>query len=118
MVFVSTHHEVDAELVEQRHPFFADPEVRAIELVNRRDGDLMHAHDDPVDIRIPASGGQLLFQPGLLSAGRIAPNIGVPLSWYATSSLAMLSTRTEPAVKAYHSPRVTSVWPAASGTEK
>src|SRR5438874_9468015 len=30
----------------------------------------------------------------------------------------MLSTRTEPAVKAYHSPRVRSVWPADSGTEK
>jgi hypothetical protein len=30
----------------------------------------------------------------------------------------MLITRTEPAVKAYQSPRVTSVWPAAAGTEK
>jgi hypothetical protein len=40
VVLVSTHHEVDAVLVEQRHPFLADPEVRAIELVSRRDGDL------------------------------------------------------------------------------
>jgi hypothetical protein len=39
-------------------------------------------------------------------------------SWYATSSLAMLITRTEPAGKAYQSPRVISVWPSAAGTEK
>jgi hypothetical protein len=33
-------------------------------------------------------------------------------------SLAIEITRMEPAVKAYQSPRVTSVWPADSGSEK
>ncbi len=37
----------------------------------------MHAHDDPVDITIATGGGQFLFQPGLLSAGRIAPDVRV-----------------------------------------
>ena len=71
------HHEVDAVFVEQRHPFLADPKVRAIELVGRRNGDLVHAHDDPVDVTIAAGGGQFLFQPRLLGALRIAPDIGV-----------------------------------------
>jgi hypothetical protein len=80
-MLVSTHHEIDAVFVEQWHPFLADAEVCAIELVNRRDGDLVHAHHDPIDVIGAAGGGQLLFQPGVLSAFRIAPDIGVGPSW-------------------------------------
>src|SRR5215469_366510 len=77
MVLVSAYHEIDTVLVEQRHPLLADPEVCAIELVSRRDGDLVHAHHDPVDIMITTGSGQLLFQPGLLSALRIAPDVRI-----------------------------------------
>src|SRR5215469_572228 len=77
MVLVSAYHEVDTVLVEQRHPFLADPEVCAIELVSRRDGDLVHTHYDPIDIMIAAGDGQLSFQPGSLSARRITPDVRV-----------------------------------------
>src|SRR5262249_39293409 len=49
----------------------------AIEFVDRRDGDLVHAHNDPIDIMVAAGASQLLFQPGLLRALRIAPDIRV-----------------------------------------
>jgi hypothetical protein len=35
VVLVPAHHEVDAVFVEQRHPFLADPEIRAIEFIDR-----------------------------------------------------------------------------------
>ena len=37
----------------------------------------MHAHYDPVDITIAARGSYLVLKPDLLSAGRIAPDVGV-----------------------------------------
>src|SRR5262249_37849928 len=77
MVFVPAHHEVDAILIEQGDPLLADPESCAIELVARRDGNLVHAHYDPVDIMITAGRGQLLFQPGPLRTRRIISNVGV-----------------------------------------
>ena len=68
VVLVPADHEIDAVLVEQRHPFLADAEVGAVELVDRRDRDLVHADDDPVDVAIAARRGQLAFQPRLLRA--------------------------------------------------
>ena len=77
VMLVPAHHEVDAVFVEQRHPFLADAEIRAVELVGRRDRDLVHADHDPVDVAVAARRGQFLFQPGLLRARRIAADIGV-----------------------------------------
>ncbi|MGC2077007.1 MAG: hypothetical protein WA728_13435 [Xanthobacteraceae bacterium] len=53
---VRTPQNIDAVFVEQRTPLLADAKVRAIELLNRRDCDLVHAHDDPIDIAITACG--------------------------------------------------------------
>jgi hypothetical protein len=55
-------------------PILADPEIGAVELVSRRDCDLMR---DPVDIMVAASSGQFRFEPGFLSPLRIAPDVGV-----------------------------------------
>ena len=76
-MLVPAHHQIDAVLVEQGNPFLADPEVGAIGFVGGRDGDLVHAHDDPVDRRVAPGRSQFGFQPRLLSAPRIAPHIGV-----------------------------------------
>ena len=77
VVLMPADHEVDTVFVEQRHPFLANSQIRAIELIDRRDRDLVHAHHQPVDIAIVAGGGQFLFQPILLSALRIAADVGV-----------------------------------------
>ena len=76
MVLVSAHHEIDAVFVEQRDPLLADAEVRAIELVGGRNGDLVHAYDDPIDVAITTGGAQLLFQPNLLRALGISAHVG------------------------------------------
>ena len=51
VMFVSADDQIDAVVVEQGHPLLPDTEVGAVELVGGADDDLMHAHDDPVDVR-------------------------------------------------------------------
>jgi hypothetical protein len=77
VMLVPADHQVDLIAVEQRQPFFANAEIRAVELVGSRDRDLMHADDDPVDRGIRPRRHQGLFQPSLLRASRIASDIGI-----------------------------------------
>src|SRR5579862_8693927 len=50
MMLVPANDKVDAVLIEERDPFLADAEIGAVELVDRRDRDLVHHHDDPIDV--------------------------------------------------------------------
>ena len=77
MVMVPAYHEVDAVLIKQRDPLLADTEVCTD--VGRRNGNLVHAHHDPVDIMITTGRGQLLFQPGFLCWGGSLLAMGIPV---------------------------------------
>src|SRR5277367_612960 len=77
VVLMPANHQVDAILVEKWNPLLPDAKVSAIELVSRRNGDLMHANDNPVDRLISSGYGQLAFEPGPLSSLGIAPDVGV-----------------------------------------
>jgi hypothetical protein len=76
MVLVPGHDQVHAVPVEQRQPLLPDPEVSAVE-VGRGHRDLVHAHDDPVDIAVLPCGCQFLFQPDFLLSPRITPHIRI-----------------------------------------
>jgi hypothetical protein len=72
MVLVPGHDQVHAVPVEQRQPLLPDPEVSAVE-VGRGHRDLVHAHDDPVDVsrqHLPP-GETLLVTVGVLAAGAV-----------------------------------------------
>ena len=66
MVFVAADHQIDLVLIEQRQPFLADAEVGAVGAVSGRDRRLMHADDDPVDIRVAPCRGEFACKPTLL----------------------------------------------------
>ncbi len=57
MVLVSADDEIDAVRIEERQPFLANPEIRAVRSRGGGDRDLMHADDQPIDPRVAARGG-------------------------------------------------------------
>jgi hypothetical protein len=48
VVLVAAHDEVNPVGVEERHPFLADAEVRAVGQVGGADDDLVGAHDEAI----------------------------------------------------------------------
>ena len=76
-MFVAANDEIDAVTVEQRQPFLANAEIRTIEFIRARDGDLVHAHDQPVDAAIGARDGELAFEPGALCARRVSAHVRI-----------------------------------------
>ncbi len=76
MVLVTGEHQVDAVLVEQRHEFLADAEVRSVE-VGGGHRDLVHEHHDPVDVVVVPRRRQRPFEPDPLLALAVAADVGV-----------------------------------------
>ena len=76
MMLVPADDQIDGVFVEQRQPLLPDPEIGAVELVGRRDRDLVHADHEPVDAAIATRRGQLALEPRLLRALRVAAHIG------------------------------------------
>src|SRR6202012_1633594 len=71
VVVVAGQHEVDAVLVEQRHPALADAQVGPVG-VRSGHGRLVHHDDDPVDGPVGGRLAKRLFQPFLLLAAGVA----------------------------------------------
>ncbi len=75
VVVVAADDQVDLVLVEQRQPFLADTEVRAVASRRRGKGILVHLDDDPVEGPVGAGGAQGPVEPGGLGTARIAAHV-------------------------------------------